>query len=358
MRGKLFYTIPFCGICRIIPAHAGQTPPATRSSGYPRIIPAHAGQTNSRAARPARPADHPRACGANTSSIPVRNCRRGSSPRMRGKRPERRVPRRGQRIIPAHAGQTSRTSSAAHSSADHPRACGANMLHTSLSVKRFGSSPRMRGKQGHEEGRRLRQRIIPAHAGQTPPYTRPCAWCMDHPRACGANKGSPAACTGTTGSSPRMRGKPGGGAHGRGEGRIIPAHAGQTRRRTCGRPWLPDHPRACGANGVQHRPTQAQPGSSPRMRGKRRDRDRRDERQRIIPAHAGQTSTASCCAAVKTDHPRACGANMLTWIQALCDNGSSPRMRGKQGVPGEPGEDGRIIPAHAGQTGREDGPAR
>ena len=147
-----------------------------------------------------------------------------------------------------------------------------------------------------------------------------------------------------------MRGKP---AHDKLEIvflRIIPAHAGQTRTsavKTCCRT---DHPRACGANHGRIDADGSIPGSSPRMRGKQRERHHHGRRRRIIPAHAGQTVESLPVSSVVPDHPRACGANGMTEAAYRTEVGSSPRMRGKrrqlQGFYGH----ARIIPAHAGQT--------
>ena len=71
-----------------------------------RIIPAHAGQTRFSTARGSAPADHPRACGANGCGVLSVRSIGGSSPRMRGKLDGVLGFLRGERIIPAHAGQT------------------------------------------------------------------------------------------------------------------------------------------------------------------------------------------------------------------------------------------------------------
>ena len=172
----------------------------------------------------------------------------GSSPRMRGKRFENRQIVRRQRIIPAHAGQTDRPASSSTTRSDHPRACGANVSGFPSRDVNAGSSPRMRGKPMLAIVRHLRVRIIPAHAGQTSSLLLSILPTSDHPRACGANTAARPSPWSTCGSSPRMRGKP---IINRVDGRsrrIIPAHAGQTSPSpTLGVP-CPDHPRACGAN--------------------------------------------------------------------------------------------------------------
>ena len=132
--------------------------------------------------------------------------------------------------------------------------------------------------------------------------------------------------------------------------RIIPAHAGQTMPKMLSIDLCTDHPRACGANAQRDERAATVAGSSPRMRGKRWSRRPRCHSPRIIPAHAGQTPVRPPAAIRPSDHPRACGANSAVDRADQMNNGSSPRMRGKQRH--QTGNTGtvRIIPAHAGQT--------
>ena len=193
-------------------------------------------------------------------------------------------------------------------------------------------------------------RIIPARAGQTRGHAVPAMRAPDHPRACGANHLLADIADNTAGSSPRVRGKPGWGRKRKAYLRIIPARAGQTwshcRRRSSGT----DHPRACGANNKRGDEPGGEYGSSPRVRGKRpRARDRVD-RRRIIPARAGQTSTAFAPAFASSDHPRACGANGTVAVSMPHCQGSSPRVRGKRWWILQDADNLRIIPARAGQT--------
>ena len=210
----------------------------------------------------------------------------------------------------------------------------------------------MRGKHGAHAAKTARNRIIPAHAGQTRPQVPALGAITDHPRACGANKYPMICHVGRFGSSPRMRGKPGALNVPHSSSRIIPAHAGQTLRCCCRRCDIPDHPRACGANNPDCDRVVQDAGSSPRMRGKLGFGSTRQCRPRIIPAHAGQTDDAVFSMLRHPDHPRACGANSASdWVEAW-RTGSSPRMRGKRALCDRHGRKLRIIPAHAGQTRR------
>ena len=220
-----------------------------RHAGGARIIPAHAGQTCACPSRPRAWTDHPRACGANVGFAPIHVPLCGSSPRMRGKRRfAQHVPVAG-RIIPAHAGQTSPCPRQQTTPSDHPRACGANGGWGAWTARATGSSPRMRGKLSDDPHGIILLRIIPAHAGQTPAQLWMDSLTADHPRACGANVILHLQYATGVGSSPRMRGKLIRIHLNHLDLRIIPAHAGQTRffRFFPGHPA--DHPRACGANG-------------------------------------------------------------------------------------------------------------
>ena len=147
---------------------------------------------------------------------------------MRGKQTLRDGQAIGVRIIPAHAGQTLAYYKPLQLPSDHPRACGANSALRPSNILQSGSSPRMRGKRRCQLSQMARDRIIPAHAGQTCGGRRGPACSADHPRACGANIGVDVSDAFGCGSSPRMRGKLPCARSGRRLRRIIPAHAGQT----------------------------------------------------------------------------------------------------------------------------------
>ena len=211
---------------------------------------------------------------------------------------------------------------------DHPRACGANYAANPSPPARTGSSPRVRGKRVVRVPGRLPARIIPARAGQTARRCRAAPERPDHPRACGANYAANPSPPARTGSSPRVRGKRVVRVPGRLPARIIPARAGQTARRCRAAPERPDHPRACGANGKAFHTEENLPGSSPRVRGKRRHWGGVSS-LRIIPARAGQTAVRGAWPIARPDHPRARGKPTQHPIGCVAK---------------------RIIPARAGQT--------
>ena len=198
--------------------------------------------------------DHPRACGENFLQKVEIPSRKGSPPRVRGKLADF-----------VKDGITY---------ADHPRACGENFGCPRNRNRTGGSPPRVRGKPEAEAEAVLKQRITPARAGKTSPWTIGFGAEQDHPRACGENARNPLLpcrtgdhpracgenfCSGSQnyrlfGSPPRVRGKTRG-----------------SKRRTC---RCRDHPRACGENAILPQRTWKYAGSPPRVRGKPRGRDR------------------------------------------------------------------------------------
>ena len=131
---------------------------------------------------------------------------------------------------------------------------------------------------------------------------------------------------------------------------LIPAHAGKTRcpRGRSGR--VRAHPRSRGENHRSITLPLPRGGSSPLTRGKPHDGPHRSLRRRLIPAHAGKTSSGFAWRAVSTAHPRSRGENGDAVGHVITDGGSSPLTRGKlllcRGGHGH----GRLIPAHAGKT--------
>ena len=224
---------------------------ATARSGgadHHRIIPARAGQTGAADTGHVAGTDHPRACGANSPVSWACSPQCGSSPRVRGKPVPPTARPLGSRIIPARAGQTTTCSPTTSADSDHPRACGANRSALAAMTDNHGSSPRVRGKRPQKRHEPTQNRIIPARAGQTSSRACDGSARSDHPRACGANSSAYLRAAFVAGSSPRVRGKLMCSRLAMTACRIIPARAGQTRLQSGFTYPTPDHPRACGAN--------------------------------------------------------------------------------------------------------------
>ena len=131
--------------------------------------------------------------------------------------------------------------------------------------------------------------IIPADAGSTGRDLLFACRLKDHPRGCGEHVKSKGASPFVSESSPRMRGARSCRCRGRCQGGIIPADAGSTFSLLLGRCAGGDHPRGCGEHIPDTGLAGRDPGSSPRMRGARKNYGEHIASQRIIPADAGST---------------------------------------------------------------------
>ena len=91
-------------------------------------------------------------------------------------------------------------------------------------------------------------------------------------------------------------------------------------------------------------------GSSPRVRGKLAEHERRVAGLRLIPARAGKTTSNRTGSASPGAHPRACGENLTESLVSSRGFGSSPRVRGKLNEKIGTSVAEGLIPARAGKT--------
>ena len=93
-------------------------------------------------------------------------------------------------------------------------------------------------------------------------------------------------------------------------------------------------------------------GSSPLTRGKLDPHPRGQNHRRLIPAHTGKTLCDRLGAGVSGAHPRSHGENFQSCVASFPAPGSSPLTRGKLLHENQHKLRVRLIPAHAGKTGR------
>ena len=148
----------------------------------------------------------------------------------------------------------------------------------------------------------------------------------DHPRVCGEHAKVGDTDVTSMGSSPRVRGTLQWRAPAWRECGIIPACAGNTLLAISSMQSFRDHPRVCGEHLGLRVAAWLFAGSSPRVRGTRRQQIRQRRTSGIIPACAGNTPRAMPPSPRAWDHPRVCGEHMnldknLTatqWIIPAC----------------------------------------
>ena len=254
----------------------------------------------------------------------------GSSPLTRGRRTQQPdlVVHAG--LIPAHAGSTMTWISPARPPRAHPRSRGVDLWADDGGTTRAGSSPLTRGRRavGLHDG--AGPGLIPAHAGSTR-LSRPTT-CLRtaHPRSRGVDHLSCA--------------QSGGGA------RLIPAHAGSTSDHRVKGEHFGAHPRSRGVDIKVLSNKSAFEGSSPLTRGRRRTRYIELLRCRLIPAHAGSTSSAPTTRVPSPAHPRSRGVDPPIPRVYPIKYGSSPLTRGRHRHATRRVHPRRLIPAHAGST--------
>ena len=191
----------------------------------------------------------------------------------------------------------------------HPRAGGENDTPTRLAAHVPGSSPRGRGKLSCLHRLSRRWGLIPARAGKTTPAASRSLSYQAHPRAGGENGNEGASVFAAPGSSPRGRGKRRGPTGFRRSRRLIPARAGKTPGLRRPHPGHRAHPRAGGENTIARHRSITSEGSSPRGRGKLARHGPAHDRDRLIPARAGKTTTWPGFLHATRAHPRAGGEN-------------------------------------------------
>ncbi len=193
-----------------------------------------------------------------------------------------------------------------------------------------GSSPHARGTLRVVEPAAVRGRIIPACAGNARRRSSTCSTATDHPRMRGERVDIPSVDRRDTGSSPHARGTPIHAVASAPARRIIPACAGNALFSAIPRRVFADHPRMRGERTSRSTATYGESGSSPHARGTRPARQRRG--------------------AGRQDHPRMRGERSAPRSVSACSGGSSPHARGTQLAPTGETPRRRIIPACAGNA--------
>ena len=173
----------------------------------------------------------------------------------------------------------------------------------------------------------------------------------DHPRSRGEYRRDPLDPAAQRGSSPLSRGIQWPVGTNKAVKRIIPALAGNTSSAARPAPAARDHPRSRGEYQLERENRRINSGSSPLSRGIPNWRSIRLRWAGIIPALAGNTSMYGPNTRRTGDHPRSRGEYVPTGEAGFQGQGSSPLSRGIPGRHGLHRSGQGIIPALAGNTG-------
>ena len=193
-----------------------------------RLIPAHAGSTNASRATTTEVSAHPRSRGEHRRGRIFRPCECGSSPLTRGARDGIRHGIPPWRLIPAHAGSTSALEARSRRRTAHPRSRGEHAKKSKSRNLGKGSSPLARGTPQGNFTLAVKERLIPACAGNTAPHSQSAKPRSAHPRSRREHSSKVCCVSAQPGSSPLARGTHGQWSSIDGRMRLIPARAGNT----------------------------------------------------------------------------------------------------------------------------------
>ncbi len=152
------------------------------------------------------------------------------------------------------------------------------------------------------------------------------------------------------GSSPHERGTAGSSARPLHPGRFIPARAGNSASFIFLLQIIAVHPRTSGEQLPVRRSSMWITGSSPHERGTVPNCWGREQRQRFIPARAGNSFLLRLYFGRLSVHPRTSGEQSSTSKNASMPSGSSPHERGTVAHDGQHHALLRFIPARAGNS--------
>ena len=187
----------------------------------------------------------------------------------------------------------------------------------------------MRGREGQPGRVERGTGITPAYAGKSRPAVIIAGHFRDHPRVCGEERKRKKLTGWQRGSPPRMRGRVCRLWQVGLHRRITPAYAG--KRSSPGWTWVVtmDHPRVCGEESCPKGAENFQEGSPPRMRGREPVYPNLPNWSRITPAYAGKRCLSFLFTTIFWDHPRVCGEEIVGVDEGHAGLGSPPRMRGR-----------------------------
>ena len=134
---------------------------------------------------------HPHACGENYNILGWRSIIIGSPPRLWGKLANTMLDGNLDRFTPTLVGKTLTQISSIMSQTVHPHACGENTVILVTKDGRRGSPPRLWGKRGSDHWKVLDIRFTPTLVGKTPKQLTARDELSVHPHACGENAALP-----------------------------------------------------------------------------------------------------------------------------------------------------------------------
>ena len=214
----------------------------------------------------------------------------------------------------------------------------------------MGSSPLARGTLGGKPKIQVEEGLIPARAGNTRRRAHPPGLPRAHPRSRGEHSRKKYLAKLDKGSSPLARGTHIELDHLNVVDGLIPARAGNTWESDTQRTPHGAHPRSRGEHGENFGITTLRKGSSPLARGTRRCKRIKSVKHGLIPARAGNTNHRRTHSYPARAHPRSRGEHTRRITDDDTQWGSSPLARGTRLAQTPDSRRTGLIPARAGNT--------
>ncbi len=272
------------------------------------------------------------------------------SPRTRGWSQDPPEPSQRALVLPAHAGMVPATRSQTAKTPRAPRARGDGPYGLESLAPKILCSPRTRGWSHFQAGGDAVGEVLPAHAGMVPSARcwRSRGRCA--PRARGDGPRRSCGWVLQHPCSPRTRGwslVPGAAVQ---LAAVLPAHAGMVPGGRLDLPAPCSAPRARGDGPLQGQDVRPTLMCSPRTRGWSREPPCYGEDGSVLPAHAGMVPAPRSPPEDAMGAPRARGDGPVAVLHAEAHGLCSPRTRGWS--PGDLFADDRVfvLPAHAGMV--------
>ena len=288
-------------------------------------------------------------CGGTSRSKSPARISTGLSPRVRGNPADLYAKWIRERSIPACAGEPQPARTIASGQKVYPRVCGGTQAGFSDRYVIKGLSPRVRGNPRGAGKCKARERSIPACAGEPRACEPPPVSKRVYPRVCGGTSMDNPYLSQEAGLSPRVRGNPACLLRQGPPLRSIPACAGEPSPRQHCRSHKRVYPRVCGGTKPCQRVEKYEQGLSPRVRGNPAPADCRRVLARSIPACAGEPRARPQSQPPNRVYPRVCGGTIAPSDTIRITYGLSPRVRGNPGPALALCHCLRSIPACAGE---------
>ena len=277
----------------------------------------------------------------------------GLSPRGRGNPGRRcRLPPPGRAYggsIPAWAGEPGQPHHINRLAQVYPRVGGGTPSLWRVVPLHPGLSPRGRGNRYAHARAYRRLRSIPAWAGEPLSTGRRRRASTVYPRVGGGTLAVLADSNTAEGLSPRGRGNHGAALRSGNRQRSIPAWAGEPQGYAARPRTYPVYPRVGGGTALLDLGVRTGGGLSPRGRGNPTRQLYSLAKNRSIPAWAGEPAISPQSTSTARVYPRVGGGTVSVYAYPSGDEGLSPRGRGNHGNYVVPTLVERSIPAWAGE---------